>query len=683
MMTIEVDTPGKLKELIKTDPSYTIGALLKLYSYQTGDERSAQYTVHQNDMGFNMLDAGVCSDMAEFYLNRGYLTTGQVVLLQKRLFKYAVQLFNAGGVAPRENNPPVRKAKERKAELRGGYVHISFPYDPGLLGKVKSLTGRRWDPEHKVWHAPLSIETVEGLQEWGFRLDDDLKAWYNKATAPMAESTGLVVPGLRGELRGFQRDGVAFIESRGGRALVADEMGLGKTIEALAWAQLHPELRPVVVICPAVAKLNWEREARAWLPQGTAIQVISGRAPAVPLLREAGFYIINYDILASRYVLKIELMRPWPQDVAGAIGGGELKVDGTGWGAYLKTLAPKIVILDEGQYVKERTAYRTKAVKQLCKGVQHIICLTGTPIVNRPVEMFNAISLVNPTVFPSFFRYAQSYCGARHNGFGWDFTGASNTEELHEKLKRTVMVRRYKRDVLKDLPAKTRTVIPLTLEGEGEEEYAAAEKNFMDYLAGKDPEGAARAEGAEALVRIEKLKQLAVRYKMAQCKSWMRDFLNTGNKLIVFAVHTATIKDLMGEFGPIAVKIDGSTPAAQREAAIRAFQTDDRTRLFVGNIKAAGTAITLTASSYVCFIELGWTPGGHDQAEDRAHRIGQENAVNIYYLLAQGTIEEEIARLLDKKRRVLARVLDGQEVLDESSILIELMRKYKRGGGGF
>jgi len=151
--------------------------------------------------------------------------------------------------------------------------------------------------------------------------------------------------------------------------------------------------------------------------------------------------------------------------------------------------------------------------------------------------------------------------------------------------------------------------------------------------------------------------------------------------LIVFAHHKFVIDRIMQEFGKIAVKVDGSVSMEERQAAVDRFQTDPTCLLFVGNIRAAGVGLTLTAASNVAFVELPWTPGELEQAEDRCHRIGQKNAVTIYYLLAADTIDEEIAQVLDEKRAILASVLDGRTV-DEESTLVALIRRIKENKVG-
>ncbi len=237
------------------------------------------------------------------------------------------------------------------------------------------------------------------------------------------------------------------------------------------------------------------------------------------------------------------------------------------------------------------------------------------------------------------------------------------------------MIRRKKADVLTELPDKIRSFVPLEITNRNEYDYVEA--NFIDWLKDNISDSKAeRAKRAEELVKVETLKQLAVKGKIKQVVEWIKDFLDSDGKLVVFAIHKETISALMEEFKNVAVKLDGSIPQNKRTEIAEQFQSDPNIRLFVGNIQAAGVAITLTAASSVAFVELPWTPGELSQAEDRCHRIGQKNAVNIYYLIAENTIEETIAKLLDTKRQVLDRVLDGTET-DEQNLFSELLKKYK------
>ena len=532
-----------------------------------------------------------------------------------------------------------RARREKRAELLdNGTILIRFPFDRDTVAKVKTLEGRRWRPDidGKPWTCPFSLENVERLREWGFKLGDELEE-RDKLLSDGVE-VELDIPN-EDKLYPFQADGVRFIERKGGRALIADEMGLGKTIQALTWLAAHPEKRPALIICPASVKLNWAKECRIWCESD--VQVLSGRKPHPT---SAGIVIINYDILPA-------------------------------WLGSLAETKWAVMVVDEIHFIKNSKAQRTKAAKKLGKGIPHIIGLSGTPIVNRPIEIYNAAKLIEPGCLPGFFSFIKRYCGAYHDGFGWKYDGASNTDELHKRLTDTVMIRRRKEDVLEDLPAKIRSVIPLDIINR--REYDRAEKDFLGWLRDIDVEKATRAEAALALVKIEALKQLTIKGKIGQCVEWIRDFVETNGKLVVFSTHKDTIDRLMEEFKTVAVRYDGSTGSAAREKAIDEFQGNPDVRLFIGNMKAAGVGITLTAASATCFVELGWTPGEHEQAEDRVHRIGQEaDSVHAYYLIADRTIEEEISELLDQKRQVLDQVLDGK-VASQESMLTELLDRMK------
>jgi len=522
------------------------------------------------------------------------------------------------------------------------YLKIVFPFNFKDLENVKSIPERKYHGENNVkfWSAPNTEETRKLLQGWGFQIDTDNKKEPEKMR--IENISPISIPSTGKNLYPYQNIGVAFIEKKNGRALIADEMGLGKTCQALSWLQLHPEKRKAIIITPATLKINWQREAKMWI-SNPKTQVLTG-SKIVPIFGE--IIIINYDILAA-------------------------------WEETLIALKPQVIILDECHYIKSHSTRRTKAVKRICKGVSHVICLSGTPIVNRPIEMYNAINLIDSNIFPSEFAFAHKFCNPKKTPWGksgWDFSGASNTEVLHKILVESIMIRRKKMDVLTELPPKTFSFVPMMLDNR--KEYEFVKNNFIDWVyEQKGMEAAERAGAAECLGKIEGLKQTAVKGKMEQVLNWIEDFLMTGEKLVLFATHKTAIERIMEEFQNVAVKIDGSVSQAQRQIAVDKFQNDPEVKLFVGNIQAAGVGITLTASSNVAFMELPWTPGALAQASDRVHRIGQKDNVTVHYLLAYNTIEEEIAEMLDRKLKVLDSVLDGKDS-DENSLLSELMKKY-------
>ena len=536
-------------------------------------------------------------------------------------------------------------------------IEIRFDFDWKTLNEVRAIPGARFrdDSTGKYWLCPLSLEALDLLKKAGFRLDPALEdAIKDRGYGVTIEDVKTInVQNLKRELYPFQKQGVAFIEAKGGKALLADDMGLGKTIQALAWLHLHPEKRPAVILCPAHLKLNWAREIEQTLPGKQNTQVISGTNHSIPLTGD--IIIINFDIFHNKYEAY--------HDTSGKKRYRELK--GTGWVDYILNIKPQVLIIDEAHFVKSTTAFRTKATRKLARKTPHVIALTGTPIVNRPIEGFNIVQIIDKTIFPDFWKYVHKYCDAKHNGFGWDFSGASNKEELHAILTKTIMIRRRKKDVLKDLPDKIYSYIPVEIDNY--DEYQKAESNFLAYVrTTKGMAASRRAKNAEHLSKIEALKQLAVQGKMKYVLRWVENFLEEDEtkKLILFAIHKDVIEKIMKKFKKIAVKVDGSVPMKAREQAIKAFQEDPSVRLFVGNIKAAGTGNTLTAASSVAFLEFPWTTGELAQAEDRGHRIGQTKTFNVYFLLANQTIEQKIAEILDGKREILDAILDGKSVED-------------------
>jgi len=330
-------------------------------------------------------------------------------------------------------------------------------------------------------------------------------------------------------------------------------------------------------------------------------------------------------------------------------------------------------------YIKESKTKRTKAVKLICEGRDHIIGLSGTPIKSRPLEFFNMLNLINDVMFPSWWKYAQKYCGAKHNRFGWDFKGASNIEELNMILE-GIMIRRLKKDVLKDLPDKIRSAVPIELSNR--KEYDKAKKDFLAYtLTTHGLEKAQSASKAEGVVKKGALRRLAIEGKMKGIIEWLKDFLeDSDEKIIVFTIHKKTIQDLMEHFNEVAVVIEGDTPAKERTKIVDKFQTDKKVRMFIGNMMSAGTGITLTASSTVCFLEIDYIPNEFLQAEDRAHRIGQKDSVNVYYFLGKDSIDEEIMiDILNPKMSVFNQVIDGKKKCD-TNIFETLMEGREENG---
>lgn len=438
----------------------------------------------------------------------------------------------------------------------------------------------------------------------------------------------------------FQKQCVYATERFGGRALLALDCGLGKTMIALHYLRRNPDALPALVVCPASAKFVWEEEARKHV--GWDASVLEGRRPSGN--GNGKLTILNYDILEPRL-------------------------------ASLKMKGFRTVVLDESHMVKSFRAKRTKAARALCRGVPYVLALSGTPLVNRPAELWQTLNILRPDIFPHFWKFGHRYCDPKRNPFsqGWDFKGATNVGELHEKLLKHLMIRRRKCEVLPELPNKMEQVVPCELSDP--RQYKQAEDDFLAWLAEHHTGRLAGAIKAEAMIKVGYLLRLAAELKLAAVADWVNDFLEGADeKLVLFATHRKMIDGLREQCQTKSVVVHGGVTGISRKKAVHQFQHDPETRLFLGNTIAAGTAITLTAASTAAFAELVWVPGNLKQAADRIHRISQERTAWIYYLLARGTIENKLCRALRRKQKMIDAVLDGDGTDTGFDVFDELMK---------
>jgi len=562
-----------------------------------------------------------------------------------------------------------------------GFV-IKFDYDPARVAEVKSnVTGRRWDGERKVWTAPLSElaarELVAVAKATGMTFDDEAedvaRTLVDKAealqVASRLEDAELEVDGLGGEgmtLMPFQRAGVAYAASTK-RCIIGDEMGLGKTVQALAAIQ-YTDGFPALVLCPASVKLNWVREIQKWLP-GRSVDYLAAKGE--PMGTQPDLLVVNYDLLSNLKGKKSPALKS------------------------LMDADFQSLVIDEVHYAKNPKAQRTKAVAKLADNVPDdglVLGLSGTPIKNRPVELVTPLKILGhfDRMFGSWVSYVRRYCAGYKDNFGWQVNGSSNLTELNERLRGTCMIRRLKRDVQKELPEKARRKVAVPMSDASEYRRAeadvvsyfadrkAADSDFLESIAHLSPteqqdakkkrraEKKASAEQAEALVRINTLRELVGRLKLDAVVDWVRDFIDgTDSKLVLFAHHINVQSGLLREFEDVAVAIRGGDAATARQEAIDRFVEDDDIRLFVGSIGAAGTGVDLLqrAASDVAFVEFAWTPGDMQQAEDRVHRMGQDSdAVTVWHLVADDTIDDYMQEQLAEKQAVLDAALgDGDE----------------------
>jgi superfamily II DNA or RNA helicase len=488
---------------------------------------------------------------------------------------------------------------------------------------------------HDVTVTAPAAEMLEDLRHEHEQAAAAVRSSRATAAPPIAEVAAV----LGGELQPFQWAAVRYVlDAR--RAFLADEQGLGKTLEALAALEAD-NAYPAIVVCPASLKLNWQREAAKWLPH-RSIALTTGRGGAPPV---ADIVIVNYEIVAAHRE---------------ALGRRK----------------PRALIIDESHYCKNPQAKRTQAVRKLAAGVTADglrLALTGTPVLNHADELIAQLRVIG--------RLGDFGSGAR---FSRQFQGDRSEERLHWHLRRSCFVRRLKRDVLPQLPAKRQVVVPIALSNDPE--YRLAERDVIAWLRELPLDLStlnariAATLRAERLAQLGTLQRLAARGKLHGALAWIHDFLASGEALVVFARHKEVQEAVLERF-PDAAHLLGRDSIVAREEAITAFQRPDGPPLIICATRVAAQGITLTRASNVAFLELEWTPAMHDQAEDRCHRIGQRDAVTAYYLLAAETIDETMAKLIQHKRGIVDAVTDGRAAASEG--LVEAVIRELRDGRPF
>lgn len=507
---------------------------------------------------------------------------------------------------------------------------------------VLKAAGFRWDAGAKAWWCATEaeVERLRRLTEVQIHeqaVQDEIAIPSSWEGHPSCATDGPAdipcPPGL--VYLPYQRGGIAFARGKSG-VLVADHMGLGKTIQAIGMMNDEP-VRTALVLCPASLKLNWAREVDKWLNYYLPVHVVDKAAH--PLPKKIGVLIVNYDIIAKL----------------------RAKLEGIEW---------DMLVCDESHWLKSPTAKRTQAVlgRDGHGGIRarRRVFLTGTPAESRPAELFTVANALRPDVFPSWLDYAFRYCGAWQSKYGLEAKGATHVAELQAKLRETIMVRRAKADVLKDLPAKIRARVTLPcdarLQKVVEEELRTyqRERELIDSLRrrGASIDEVTRARN-EANSKMRSLRIATSEGKMPMALEFLRNAADA-EKIVVFAKHHAVLDVLIREFGERCVAITGKTPVAERQGLVDRFQTDEECRVFIGQIDAAGVGLTLTASSHVVFVEFDWRPGILDQAEDRCHRIGQTDSVTCSYLVIENSYDDVMLSSIHKKRSTLNETLDLQ-----------------------
>ena len=417
------------------------------------------------------------------------------------------------------------------------------------------------------------------------------------------------------------------------RVLLGDEMGLGKTLQALSSVELSNK-KPCLIVCPNSLKLNWEKEIRENF-KDQKIEIL-GKNPDP----KADYYIINYESL-HKYL------------------------------EFLDSIKAKSVILDESLYVKNQKTKRTTSCLKAVKNIEYRFALTGTAILKSPVDIISQLKVLNRLdYFGCENTFIEKFCGNSKTQWGRDLRkGSSNLNVLNKELRESCFLRRDKEQVTRDLPEKSRSYVYLD----------TASKKYKKHMS-----DFSKLPKREKLDKIEFLRNMAAEEKLEGSKEWIDNFLQTEKKLVVFAYHKNIQKELIKNY-PEAAAITSEMSPVERDRNVRLFMENENCKLIICSLKAASVGLTLTASSDVLFVEMDWCAATNNQAEDRCHRIGQKNNVNIWYLISKGTIEEHILNIANTKRKLFDKVYnseltleDNQNILDNTSLIDEIILEIER-----
>ena len=565
---------------------------------------------------------------------------------------------------------------DQRVSIYDGMIYMKFPYERVIISTVKKIPAVSWDGQRYSWRAPMSSisQVVEWANSFNIPIDAEVTAISKTVNdkintfieASRSTDADISVTGLVGELLPYQKAGVSYAASAR-RTFIADEMGLGKTIQAIATLEYlslsESDIYPAVVVCPPSLVLNWTYEIYKWVPHRKVCPVTNRKT--FPEKGSYDFVVIGYSNIQS-----------WQP----------------------KLLEHGSYIFDESHYCKTSTAQRTKAAIKIAKSSKKntpVLCLTGTPVTNRPAEYASQLDILGRLKdFGGLWGFYRRYCAAYQDRFGqWNLSGHSHLDELNERLRGACYIRRTKDQVLSELPPVVHSRLVVDGSAAAMKEYVKAETDILRYIAerarqlaieqGLPSYNAAvaamiRAEANEHLVRLSVLRKLAAKAKMETALEWIQERIDNGKKVVVAAHHRVIVDEIDKKFGDL--RIHGGMKVEEVEENKRRFQTlpVEEAPVIVLSIQAAKTGHTLTSSEECLFIELPWTPADIDQTYSRLHRIGQKGSVTATYMLTSGTIDEYIYSLIDNKRTVVNAAVEGGEFAEVDGavqLILKLMEK--------
>ena len=490
-----------------------------------------------------------------------------------------------------------------------------------------------------IWIEKLLVDVDDRYHVWGKILDNGSLSsfWVPKNQLIPRDKKEIVVSFDRFNHRPpFEHQKIAVTKLVSNKKyILADDMGLGKTGSAIM-ASIACKAKKILVICPASLKLNWKREIEFYSEE--EVGIVEGKEWV-----DGKYIIINYDILKNFHSM------PKAQDDKSIIRDSGFD----------------LVIIDEAHYVSNGKAQRTKLVNNLTKKINRLWLLSGTPMTSRPMNYYNLLKLVGSRVADNWINYVRRYCDGKQIFRGyrkvWLTFGATNLNELRDKTKDKVL-RRLKEDVL-DLPDKIITPIQLKLKSK---DYETEVGEYRDWRRDNKTKGL-----SIQLSKLMKVRQIIAMEKTKETEQLIEQCLNQDKKVIVFTNFTAPLLKIYEKYKKNSVILNGSMKKEDRQKSVDRFQNDDNIKVFIGNVKAAGVGITLTAAEVVIFNDLSFVPSDMSQCEDRAFRIGQDKKVSCLYPIYENTIERKIYDIVNNKKSVIDTVMGDN--INEEDILNEIL----------
>ncbi|XP_076363842.1 LOW QUALITY PROTEIN: SWI/SNF-related matrix-associated actin-dependent regulator of chromatin subfamily A-like protein 1 [Tachypleus tridentatus] len=566
----------------------------------------------------NLNDFSPIEKKSTFYNNRKYQIQNTVGKSSMRNTKAESSYSNSSNSKPAIQGACVLINRKR--------FQVEVGFHQQMIEVFKAIPSKVYDAKERKWN--FAVEDHDKLIQGVIPLFPNviisplpqciLKVFQkasDECEIPSVDLSNLDLK-LQNSLLPFQRKGVSFGIIKGGRLLIADDMGLGKTIQAIGIADYYKNEWPLLVVAPSSVRYSWVEAFHTWLPSldSQEINVVNSSKESVS---GSKVVIMSYDILTRK----------------------------------VKCIQDKkfqVIIMDESHFLKNFKSARTRAALVVMKTCKRLILLSGTPALSRPMELYTQISAINNKVFPNYTDFGIRYCNGKIMPWGWDFTGSSHMTELQLLLEETVMIRRLKAEVITQLPAKRRQMVlldPSVVHSRKKDSEFMSKEMSRSNLRGMERRG----------MLLQYFRETGFAKLSAIC-DYIKDLLEAEKKFLCFGHHQSVLDAIcksIKEKGIQYIRIDGSTSSETRKQLCDKFQFNDTVRVAVLSITAANSGINLTAAHLVIFAELFWNPGILTQAEDRAHRIGQQDSVVVQYLVAQGTADDHIWPLVQKKLETL------------------------------